>query len=101
MGRVMDLRKIAEAATPGPCDACGHAYHEHHTGAGWCGECRCRKYDSFARRYFTSAWSPDRALAALDVIEAASDLLTPGRAVVPSAVSKRLRAALDRWEALG
>lgn len=59
-------------------------------------------------RAHIAAWSPDRALAALDVIEAArADHLDRHGGSVSDAAAcagpacDRLRDVLDRWEALG
>lgn len=56
---------------------------------------------------YIAAWSPDRALAALDVVEAARedylDRHAGDRRLAEDCGSRncaRMRAALDRWEAL-
>lgn len=46
------------------------------------------------------AWSPDRALAALDVIEAAAKTCEYPRGERELYAMNALRAALDRWDAL-
>lgn len=114
-----DLRALAEAATPGPWTVTRlpgggrtvAANHWSRVGDGASGYTDLTFQVKGADAAHIAAWSPDRAIAALDVIEAArrTSLLTDERCwciewkpsqTVHEKECAALRAALDRWEAL-
>jgi hypothetical protein len=114
-----DLRAIAEAATPGPWRvgerpalsngvwADGFTSSPDEDGVSghlvaWCHS----EWRDEADAAHIAAWHPGRALAALDVIEAARSLVecrmcSRETGTLCDAHRPALRAALDRWDAQG
>lgn len=102
----MNLREIARAATPGPwaADDKGVFTVDEAGPVAWVGDAYPRGDNHPAENMaHIAAWSPDRALATLDVIEAARAYRSAHRQWGPSEVastSVALRDALARWDAL-
>lgn len=105
-----DLRAIAKAATPGPWRELIWDYGEDDrpgtmfvTADPIDTQAALAVGLSEADAAHIAAWSPDRALAALDVIEAAGQVARTDAMSQPkrTAATNALRDALARWEALG